>query len=200
MPNSVIDLRRLKDELKGPVSESSSPPGNPQPAANDPIPAEPSHDSSVTPPLFAWTAAEAETNAASTTLSFLVGGALLLGGVAAAIFASFLFALLLFIAGGLMIAHAYRAPRQIHVAITGRGIRIENRLYLFDNLESFWILYDPPLFRDLVLRSQKTFTPIIRVPLGDLDPLPLRKILLRFLREAEEEPSLTDIIAKHLGF
>ena len=200
MPNSVIDLRRLRDELKGPISRPSAPTGNTEPTADDPIPAEPFNDNATAPPLLAWTAAGAEPNATSATLSFLVGGVLLLGGVTAAIFSNFLFALLLLIAGGLMVGHARRAPREISVAITGRGIRIAERLYPFDNLESFWILYDPPLFRDLLLRSRKTFTPIIRVPLGDLDPLPLRKILLRFLREAEEEPSLTDIVAKHLGF
>ena len=85
-------------------------------------------------------------------------------------------------------------------SVTSHGIRVGSRLYPFEDLRSFWIFYDPPLFKEISLRSKKTFMPVIRAPLGELDPIRLRHILLRFLREEEEETSVVDIIAKRLGF
>lgn len=203
MPNPVIDLRQLKHELKGRITpENELPPAPEEPLLQTGAAARPRAmaDDERDLPLLEWTAHEFEPEAAGSQLQLLLGGALVLGGAAAAIFRNFLFALLLVLSGGLVITHARRAPRQIRFAVTGRGIEVGNRRYEFDSLESFWIFYDPPLFRELSVRSRKTFMPHIRMPLGGLDPLQLRGVLLRFLAEEAQEVSLMDIILKRLGF
>ncbi len=203
MPNPVIDLRRLKHELKGGITpENELPPAREAPMLPTGAAAHPraAADDGRDPPLLEWTAHESEPEAAGSQLQLLIGGGLVLGGVAAAIFRNFLFALLLVLSGALVISRAYRAPRQIRFAVTGRGIEVGNRRYEFDSLESFWIFYDPPLFRELSVRSRKTFMPQIRIPLGGLDPLQLRGVLLRFLAEEKQEVSPMEIILKRLGF
>ena len=219
MPNAVIDLRKLKEELKRRITPENELPAASLPAvsqsnrSNLPAPEEElllqtekaAHpegfpDEAEQPAgLIAWTAPDADPESAAVP-QLLFGGVLILGGVVAAFLKNPLFAILLGISGGLLIAHAFRTPRQLRLAVTARGIQVGGRLYEFDATESFWIFYDPPLFKELSLRSKKTMMPVIRVPLGDLDPLRLRGILLRFLREQEQELSLTDILSKRLGF
>ncbi|MBI4132448.1 MAG: hypothetical protein HY474_02345 [Candidatus Sungbacteria bacterium] len=203
MANTVIDLRKLKNELKGGVSPENelSPPSEPLLLENeDSLSPREADTDTVQNAILEWTTPDAEPEAIGSGLQLLGGGALLIGAVVALFFRNFLFALLLILSGLLVIGQAFRAPRQIRFAVTARGIKIGSRLYEFDALESFWIFYDPPLFRELALRSRKHLMPVVKVPLGDTDPLRLRQSLLRFLPEEEQELSLLDIISKRLGF
>lgn len=203
MPNTIIDLRKLKNELKRRITpENELPPPAGQPLIETAAAAHPAESDSAAPPpgIIEWEAPEFDPEAVGSELQLLTGALLIIGGIVAAFFKNFLFALLLVISGGLVIAHAFRIPREIRFAVTGRGIRVGNRLYEYESLESFWIFYDPPLFRELSFRSRRAVVPDVRVPLGELDPLQLRKILLRFLPEAEQQLSLVDIVAKRLGF
>ena len=154
----------------------------------------------ATPSLIAWEAPEFEVTADRERFLIPLGILLAGGGIAALIFKNFLFAVFLLIAGGLVAAQARRVPRTMRFAVTARGVAAGNRLYEFGDLKSFWISYDPPLFKELLVTSKKTLMPLVRVPLGDLDPLRLREILLRFLPEERHEESLIDIISKRLGF
>ncbi|MDP3727160.1 MAG: hypothetical protein Q8R35_00805 [bacterium] len=204
MPNAIIDLRKLKNELKRRITpENELPPPAEPPLLETEAAAHPGaseREAALPPSIMEWEAPEFDPEAAGSALQLLAGALLIIGGIAAAFFRNFLFALLLAISGGLMIGHAFRIPREIRFALTGRGIRVGNRLYEYESLESFWIFYDPPLFRELSLRSRRTVMPHVRIPLGELDPLRLREILLRFLPEAEQELSLADILSKRLGF
>lgn len=204
MSNTTIDLRKLRHELKPSLAPA---PEVPQLPAKEPRELETRADLPARGPeaaepgaLLTWEAPEFIPDAAGALALLLFGGLLLLGGIGAALFKNFVFAILLGIAGGLLIAQAFRMPRTVRLAITSRGIRIQNRLYEFESLASFWIFYDPPLTTELALLSKKTFMPVIRVPLGGTDPVPLREILLRFLAEKRQEESAIDIIAKRLGF
>ncbi len=209
MVNPIIDLRKLKEELRKRIT-----PENELPAvslSNLPAPKEEllleteasAHPEEFTddthPSLLEWTAHEFDP-ASDSSLQFLIGGVLIVGGIVALFFGNFLFALLLALAGGLVMAHAFRIPREMRLAVTGRGVEVGRRLYGFENIASFWIHYDPPLFKELLLNSKKAMMPHIKIPLGDLDPLQLRKVLLRFLPEEEQEISLIDILSKRLGF
>ena len=150
--------------------------------------------------LLSWEAFDFERDPQARQFLIYIGAALAIGGLAAIFFGNFLFAALLLISGGLIAAQAYREPKLMHFAVTSRGVKIARRLYEYDDLKSFWLSYDPPLFKELVVTSKKTLMPLVRVPLGNLDPLPLREILLRFLPEVKYEESVIDIISKRLGF
>lgn len=204
MANNTIDLRKLKNALKGIVTpENELPPPPEELLLQTEEQAHPEglvDDAIAGRALIEWEAADFEYDQSGAAVLLIFGALLGVGGVGALFFKNFLFAIFLFIAGGLVISHAFRAPRQIKFSTTSRGIKVGSRLYPFEDLKSFWIFYDPPLFKELALRSKKTFMPVIKAPLGELDPVRLRHILLRFLREEQEEMSAVDIIAKRLGF
>ena len=204
MTNNTIDLRKLKNALKGivtPENELPPPPEELLLQTEEKAHPEGFGDGAIAGrALIEWEAPDFEHNQSGSMLLLIFGALLGAGAIGVLFFKNFLFAIFLLVAGGLVISHAVRMPRQIKFSVTSRGIRIGSRLYAFEDLQSFWIFYDPPLFKELILRSKKTFMPVIRAPLGELDPVRLRHILLRFLREEEEEMSSVDIIAKRLGF
>jgi len=83
-------------------------------------------------------------------------------------------------------------------ALTERGVLIEKTLYPWQNLQSFWIFYNPPLHKDLALESKKAFMPRIKIALGKTDPSQVRDIVKKFLPEVEQEESLIDNLS-HLA-
>lgn len=96
--------------------------------------------------------------------------------------------------------YANKKPLTIKFSITPKGIKLGDRIYYFDCLESFWMFYNPPHVKYISLKSKKTLMPIIRIPLGKANPLEVRKILLQYLPEEEQHESLIDILARIVRF
>ncbi|RJQ37519.1 hypothetical protein C4552_00590 [Candidatus Parcubacteria bacterium] len=150
--------------------------------------------------LFAWETLDAQPLPESRRWLTLSGSALILGAAGAIWFGNMLFAAMLVISGSLLIASAFRRPKTITVRVTDRGVRVGSELYEYENAQSFWISYDPPLFKELTILVKRSFMPRIRIPLGDTDPVELRETLLEYLPEERYEESTIDTLAKFLGF
>ncbi len=90
-------------------------------------------------------------------------------------------------------------PKIHNFEVNDAGIKIDDADYYFIDLSSFWILYDPPLFKDLILKSKKTLSTKIVIPLGQADPVILHRKISEYLPEKEEKKSLIDLIGKLLG-
>src|SRR3989338_192996 len=199
-----IDLRGFKGRVRptiDPARELPAPEGEGLLAAPERRQDEPITVADAFPgALFAWEAPEFDYRPENTTYITILGIFLIAGAVIAALFQSYIFAALLVLAGFLSLVAARRMPRMITIAITGRGIAAGRGHHDFSNLKSFWISYNPPLFKELILESKGTFTPTIRIPLGDADPVELRDVLVGFLKEERREETLVDILGKRIGF
>lgn len=112
---------------------------------------------------------------------------------------NFLFSIVIVLASFVWYAYAHRPPHQIDFAITTRGIQIQNRLYEFGDLKSFWIFFDPPHVKELSIESKKTFMPFLKIPLGDMKPTIVREQLIKFIPEQKQEETLTDIVSRRFG-
>ncbi|MDR3558326.1 MAG: hypothetical protein P4L61_02220, partial [Candidatus Pacebacteria bacterium] len=80
------------------------------------------------------------------------------------------------------------------------GIVLDQTLYPFLHLESFWI---NPHFHPtkIMLKSHKTFMPFVDIHIADnVDPEAVRQVLLRYIAESEHEEPLTVKIMERLGF
>jgi hypothetical protein len=111
-----------------------------------------------------------------------------------------LFALLIGLSYFSVITYALKKPRNIRLAITPKGVKVDKILYGFDDLKSFWIFYDPPRLKELSLRSRKLIMSYIKVPLGEQNPVEVRRILIKYLPERKHEESLIDNLARQLRF
>ena len=127
----------------------------------------------------------------------LIAGALFL----LAIFTkNLLFALMIALVYFVISTYASKNPREIKLAITPKGIKIEKTLYDFENLRSFWLFYDPPEVKELSIRSKKTIMPYIKIPLGEQDPVEVRQMLIKYLPERKHKESLVDNLVRQIRF
>ncbi len=78
--------------------------------------------------------------------------------------------------------------------ITPEGIVIDNQLFEFNSLESFWILYEPKRKKEIVFKRKNALLPSIKIPLGSTDPVKVRKVLINFLAEEKQKESLFDLL------
>lgn len=126
----------------------------------------------------------------------------LLGALAAitvaVIFKNFLFALFILLAAIALLLQSQRNPRVITYAITARGVLVGERLYKFEDLESFWVMYEPPHTKELLIASKLWLSPQFSMPIHDANPVRIREILIQFLPEKEQKPSLIDWLIRIL--
>jgi len=103
---------------------------------------------------------------------------------------NFLFAFIVIMFAIVFLIHAGRRPIICKFAITESGIVLHEKLYPWKELARFFIIYEPPEVKTLYFEFG-SLRPRLPVPLDDQDPMKVREILLKFLREDSsqtEEP------------
>lgn len=132
---------------------------------------------------------------------FLVAGILALGIFASLLVLKNMFGaatILLFMF--IMYLYATKKPDMLSVVVDGRGITVNNKRISYSDISSFWVLYEQPV-KDLIIIQKAKFTPKTIIPLGQVNPVELRALLLaNAIVEKEEEETLTDILARRFGF
>jgi len=120
--------------------------------------------------------------------------------VAAVLLGNTLFAILLFIAGLVTALHARQVPKVIPFAITQRGIRIDEKIYPYSTLESFYIDEEDPMGPQMLVKSEKLFMPLLILPLPEeyIDEIE-DLIASRLPEEHLEEPIATKLL-EFFGF
>jgi hypothetical protein len=93
-------------------------------------------------------------------------------------------------------------PKDLDIAVTKKGVKIGEKLYTFaEDLNSFWILYNPPELKTLNFKRQQRFMPEISIQLEKQNPLKIREFLLEYLEEEiEREEHMADQISRRIGF
>jgi len=102
--------------------------------------------------------------------------------------------------GAVIFIFSKRPPREIKFSIRKDGVLIDNKFYEWSNLASFWIFYKPGEPKVLSLRSRKPIMPYIHLPLGSESPIGLRRVMMKYLPEEEQEESVIDEMARRLKF
>lgn len=113
---------------------------------------------------------------------------------------SYLFVGFVVLSLGVVLLYIRRQPREHRFAISREGVYIGGTRHRFAELTSFWIfdhLDHPEL--SLETRTGRLF-PHIHIPLGDIHPNRIRRVLSDFLPEEEHKELFTDQIARSIGF
>ena len=113
---------------------------------------------------------------------------------------SILFAFLILIGGTAILLFGARRPNIVTFEVSGMGVRVGDRLFPYETLQSFWIFYRAGDIKELSVRSDQLLVPMIKIPLGDQDPTVLRELLLEFMPEVAQEESLVEVLARLLKF
>lgn len=111
----------------------------------------------------------------------VAGSSLLLGNM--------LFAVLVIVGGSVMAILAVREPKTVAYAVTQRGLRVDDKLFPYSTLESFYLDEDDPLGPQLLAKSEKMFMPLIVMPVPEeyLDEIE-DMVAARLPEEHIEEP------------
>lgn len=110
--------------------------------------------------------------------------ALLLIGVSVYL-RNYLLLIIVVMLGVVVILMDRKNPLILKIEMHERGIAIAEKFYPYSVLESFWIIYDPPL-KTLNFRMKRNFFPFLAIQLEDQNPNELREILAKYLPENRE--------------
>ncbi len=89
-------------------------------------------------------------------------------------------------------------PRIVRFALTTEGLIADKDMYLYENINSFWIFYEPQHTKLISLNTKASMFPFVHIPLADEDPVKIREIILEYVPELKQEPSMIDTIEKVL--
>lgn len=146
--------------------------------------------------LHRWTAPEFEIYEKSATWYVVV--AILLGAAIfyAIVTNSLLMAITFILLGVVGYIHSQKKPRTLEFSIATDGVKVGNEIYLYENMKSFWIFYDPPHTKMISLHIKSSMLPFVHIPIAQEDPSVLREKLLKFVPEEKQDPGLVDILER----
>ncbi len=113
---------------------------------------------------------------------------------------NFLFAIIIVMVLLIIFNSHNREPLKIKFSITNQGIWLNQKFYSYKDLNSFWIVYNPPKVKKLYFEKNNMLKTHLVVPLEDVPYLEVREILSSFLEEDldKEGESLTEILGRAL--
>ncbi|MBU2564515.1 hypothetical protein KKA23_02970 [Patescibacteria group bacterium] len=149
---------------------------------------------------FKWQALEFNKTEKQKSWFIIPGIITIVLGIFALMNNNILFLILIVLGFFIFYIYANKDPKEINLKINEKGIQIQEKIYDFDEISSFWVFYNPPEQKELSFRGKKAFIPYIKIPLDDQDPNELRKYLLKFLPEKKHKESIIDIWMTRIGF
>lgn len=150
-------------------------------------------------PLIEWTGPEHHYTYKNGEWYWAVGIVALTAAILAIIFDNPIFGIFIIVGACTLVIHAHNPPKEISIEINDRGIIINKTLYPFLHLESFWIDNDHNEPR-LMIKSRKTFVPLLSIIIRDIDDEDVRQVLLKYIAEVEHPEPLGKRILELLGF
>lgn len=146
-----------------------------------------------------WHAPEFITYEKGTDWYWAVGVIAITLAVAAIIFGNILFALVIIIGAVALSMQASRDPEIREFVVTDRGVQVDDTLYPYSSLVSFWV-ENNPYEQKLLLQSEKMWMPYIVAPIAEVDPEEVRNFIIQYLPEEEHQEPLSQKIMEYLGF
>lgn len=79
--------------------------------------------------------------------------------------------------------HEFHPPQYTKINLSELGVKIGYRKIPYENIEFFWIIYNPPEVKRLFLRVKDSLFPDLVIELDDQDPQAIRAFLEKHLVE-----------------
>lgn len=146
-----------------------------------------------------WSALEYEDKERGSDWYFALGIIVVAGSVASIIFGNYFFAGLLVLGGLLLGFFAKKKPDTIYYELGEKGLRMQNRIYPYDSIKSFYIETEGhPMF---IFRSDRFFMPIIAIPVDEEIGEAIRYVMLEKSIPEEKMSEHSSVkIMDRLGF
>lgn len=152
-----------------------------------------------------WSALEYEEKHRGPDWFWALGVIVLTSSLAAVIFGNYFFAILIVLSGVLLGYFAIKKPDLVHYELNGQGLKIRSRLYLYEDINSFWVQIDPTgetnLKPTFFIKTERVFMPNISIPIDDAMAPEIRSIMIsNNVPEVEMREHPSEKIIESLGF
>ncbi|MCX6778817.1 MAG: hypothetical protein NTU97_01125, partial [Candidatus Magasanikbacteria bacterium] len=109
---------------------------------------------------------------------------------------NFLFSLLMLLFAGIIFMHSTREPMYLNIGVSDKGVILNERFITYDKIQSFWIIDEPPLTKNLFLKFDSAFSQPLSIHLAEQDAEEVRSTLTKFLEEdvTQKEEPLSDLL------
>lgn len=122
------------------------------------------------------------------------------GSISSIIFGNILFGIVIILGTTVMMLYAHHPPRIINFEISGRGIRVEDTLYPYSTLESFFIDEDHRHGPQLIVKSKKLLSQFLIIPIPEENSDEIETILASRLYEEHLEEPIAHKLLEIFGF
>ena len=114
--------------------------------------------------------------------------------------ANFLFAFLILLLAIILMLSSSQEPRRTLVQIGDHGIVWGGKFIPFQNVDTFALIYEPPVTKVLYIEPHSVFVPRLRILLEEQDPIAIRNHLKQYVNEDLDLQSehLSDMFARLL--
>ena len=120
----------------------------------------------------------------------IIGGAFFFWSLVTQNYFFLVFLVLVFL---VIFLHEIHPPQRITIRLLGNGIMFgagddtsKHHLYKYSDVRKFWILYEPPMVKNVYIVFRSKWKTRLRIPLEDQDPSTVRRILQEHCREDVE--------------
>lgn len=132
---------------------------------------------------------------------YLWMSAIALGFAGYAVFTgNYLFAFIIFLITIILVLAGNEDPHTMLVQIGHNGVVVDGKLYMYDQLHDFSIIYHPPETKFLYLEPKAYTHGRIKIPLDNQDPVSIRTHLRQYMQEDLDlrDEHVSDIIGRLL--
>lgn len=121
--------------------------------------------------------------------------------ITAIIFNNILFAIVILVGAFVLGMHAAKPPKKVYFKIGSRGIVVDNVMYPYSSLQSFWVDNENEYIAPkLLIKSKRLLVPHIVIPIEYVEPNDVREYLSEYLDEKEDSEPLAQKIMESFGF
>ena len=115
---------------------------------------------------------------------------------------NYLFGFLILISIGTLTYLTMRKPELLDVQVLEDGIKIKNEFFLYRRLKGFWVedKHEHENEQHLLLLTDRFYSPMIAIPIGDVAPELLRSTLEPHIEETEMHENPSHKFLDILGF
>ncbi len=151
--------------------------------------------------LYEWYALEHNHQPKTPVWYAILASAITIISVGFLLFGNIIATVTIGLVGAMVYYVAQKDPQTMRYRVMTEGVAFNNMLYHYRDLDAFNIIYEPGETKTVLLRSHRTFSPLLHMEVGDADPVEIRDFLIEFVREDQDlEEPLVDIWARRLGF
>lgn len=118
----------------------------------------------------------------------------------AAIYDNILFAILIIVGTVSLILLSLREPQEQTFELTPKGIIVDDEVYPYDTLESFWIAPYDDAHHKVIIDAPTLFARHLVLPIETHEEQDIRSYLLAHLPEEEIHEPLSQRVMEYLGF